>query len=55
MAGPGQLAYLPIFFLIPFAQVMTWRKSLYVTMLIHVLVNFGVADTVVTALKGLFS
>ena len=48
-------AYLPIFFLIPFAQVMTWRKSLYVTIVIHILVNFNVADNVVTALKGLFS
>lgn len=52
---PINWAYLPIFFLIPFAQVMTWRKSLYVTILIHILVNFDAADVVVTALKGLFS
>ena len=44
-----------VLFLIPFAQVMTWRKSLYVTIVIHILVNFNVADNVVTALKGLFS
>ena len=53
--APVNWAYLPIFFLIPFAQVMTWRKSLYVTIVIHILVNFNVADNVVTALKGLFS
>ncbi len=53
--APVNWAYLPIFFLVPFAQVMTWRKSLYVTIVIHVLVNFDLADTVVSALKGLFS
>lgn len=33
----------------------TWRKSLYVTIVVHGLVTFGVADTVVSALKGLFT
>lgn len=47
-------AYLPIFFSIPFAQIMTWRKSLWVPIVVHILVNFGLTDAVVTALKGLF-
>lgn len=53
--APVNWAYLPVFFLIPFAQVMTWRKSLWVTIVIHVLVNFDLADHVVSVLKGFFS
>ena len=52
--APVNWAYLPIFFLIPFAQIMAWRKSLWVTIVVHIMVNFGLADSVVTALKGLF-
>ncbi len=51
--APTNWAYLPVFFLIPFAQVMTWRKSLSVTIVAHVLINFGLMDWVVSLLKGL--
>ena len=51
--APTNWAYLPVFFLIPFAQVMQWRKSLWVTIAAHVLINFELADWVVSTLRGL--
>jgi membrane protease YdiL (CAAX protease family) len=50
--APVNWAYLPIFFLLPFGPLMSWRKSLWVTILIHVLVNFGLLDWFVALLKG---
>ncbi|MDX2059833.1 MAG: CPBP family intramembrane glutamic endopeptidase [Gemmatimonadales bacterium] len=42
--APVNWAYLPIFFLIPFGQAMSWRKSIWVPVAIHVALNLGVVE-----------
>ena len=42
--APVNWAYLPIFFLVPFGQAMAWRKSIWVTIAIHLALNFGVIE-----------
>jgi membrane protease YdiL (CAAX protease family) len=49
--APVNWAYLPVFFLLPFGFGMAWRKSLWVTILIHVLLNLGAVDWLVESLK----
>lgn len=42
--APVNWAYLPIFFLIPFGPAMAWRRSIWVPMLLHVALNLGVME-----------
>jgi membrane protease YdiL (CAAX protease family) len=50
--APVNWAYLPVFFLLPFGYLMQWRKSLWVTVMVHVLINFDLLDRFVAVLKG---
>lgn len=42
--APVNWAYLPIFFLMPFGPAMAWRRSIWVPMLLHVALNLGVME-----------
>lgn len=51
--APVNWAYLPVFWLLPFGFGMIWRKSLWVTVAVHVMINFGLMDWVVSRLQGM--